>query len=84
MGSGFRVSEAGEVVGCPGCYAAFSPAPVPPKLTYDPELLLALSRGDAAFGKLSHVGGEMPTRSCSTPRASGRRLCARRASRARR
>ena len=58
--SEFHAPEAGEVVSCPEGYAAFSPAPLPPKLTYTPEFILALSRSDAAFGELSGVGGEMP------------------------
>ena len=36
------------------------PAPLPPKLTYGGDLVLALSRADAALGELSGVGGEMP------------------------
>jgi len=56
----FHAPEAGEVVSCPEGYAAFVPAPLPPKLTYSPELVLALSRADAALGELSGVGGELP------------------------
>ncbi len=56
----FRAPEAGEIVDCPEGYAAFVPAPLPPKLTYGPELVLALSRADAALGELSGVGGELP------------------------
>ena len=36
------------------------PAPLPPKLTYGGELVVALSRADAALGELSGVGGELP------------------------
>ena len=36
------------------------PAPLPPRLTYGGDLVLALSRADAALGELSGVGGEMP------------------------
>ncbi len=36
------------------------PAPLPPKLRYGHELVLALSRADAALGELSGVGGELP------------------------
>jgi Fic family protein len=36
------------------------PAPLPPKLTYGRELVLALSRADAALGELSGVAGELP------------------------
>jgi Fic family protein len=56
----FHAPDAGEVVSCPEGYAAFVPAPLPPKLIYGPELVLALSRADAALGELSGVGGEMP------------------------
>ena len=56
----FHAPEAGEVVSCPEGYAAFVPAQLPPKLTYSPELVLALSRADAALGELSGVGGQMP------------------------
>jgi len=58
--SEFHVPEAGEVVSCPEGYAAFVPAPLPPRLTYTPDLVLALSRADAALGELSAVGGELP------------------------
>ncbi len=56
----FRAPEAGRIVSCPEGYAAFVPASLPPKLTYSPELVLALSRADAALGELSGVGGELP------------------------
>ncbi len=36
------------------------PAPLPPRLTYGGDLVLALSRADAALGELSGVGGELP------------------------
>ena len=36
------------------------PAPLPPRLTYRGDLVLALSRADAALGELSGVGGELP------------------------
>ena len=44
----------------PGGYAAFVPAPLPPRLSYTPELVLALSRADAALGELSGVDGQLP------------------------
>jgi Fic family protein len=56
----FHAPEAGQIVSCPEGYAAFVPAPLPPRLTYSPELVLALSRADAALGELSGVGGQMP------------------------
>ena len=36
------------------------PAPLPPRLRYGPDLVLALSRADAALGELSGVGAELP------------------------
>ncbi len=56
----FHSPDAGEVVSCPEGYAAFVPAPLPPKLRYGQELVLALSRADAALGELSGIGGELP------------------------
>lgn len=48
----FRVPEAGSLVEAPGsCYLAFVPAPAPPHLSYDADLVLALSRADARLGK---------------------------------
>ena len=41
-------TDAGWVVQTPQGYAAFVPAPLPPELVYDPALVLALSRADAA------------------------------------
>ena len=48
------------MVTCPEGYAAFVPAPLPPTLTYDANLVLALSRADAALGELSGLAGELP------------------------
>jgi len=56
----FQCSEAGRVVRMPQGYAAFIPAPPPPKLTYDTELTLTLSRADAALSELSGVGRHLP------------------------
>jgi Fic family protein len=36
------------------------PAPLPPKIRYTPQLVLALSRADAALGELSGVAGQLP------------------------
>lgn len=44
----------------PQGYTAFIPAPPPPKLTYDAELTLALSRADAALSELSGLGRHLP------------------------
>ena len=41
--SDFKAAKAGQVVTCPEGYAAFVPAPLPPKLTFTRELAVALS-----------------------------------------
>lgn len=58
--SEFHAPGAGRVVTTQEGYAAFVPAPLPPRLTYGKELVLALSAADAALGKLSGVAGELP------------------------
>ena len=56
----FRAPEAGKIIHMPQGYAAFLPAPLPPKLTYDKELVVALSRADAALSELSGLGRYLP------------------------
>ncbi len=56
----FRASQAGKVVMTPQGYAAFIPAPLPPTIEYGPELVLALSRADAALSELSGLGRHLP------------------------
>lgn len=56
----FRDPTAGRVVQAPGGYAAFIPAPLPPELSYDAGLVLALSRADAALSELSGLGRQLP------------------------
>jgi len=58
--SDFRAPEAGRVIRARGGYQAFIPAPLPPKLTYDDDLVLALSRADAALSELSGLGRHLP------------------------
>ena len=58
--SQFRAPGAGRIVTSAEGYAAFVPAPLPPRLRYSHELVLALSRADAALGELSGVGADMP------------------------
>lgn len=41
-------------------YAAFVPAPLPPRLDYDTNLVRALSRADAALSELSGLGRVLP------------------------
>jgi Fic family protein len=58
--SEFQARGAGRIVTTPEGYAAFVPAPLPPRISYTKGLVLALSRADAALGELSGVGGELP------------------------
>ena len=56
----FHAPSAGRVIQAPGGYAAFLPAPLPPELTYDAGLVLALSRADAALSELAGLGRQLP------------------------
>ena len=56
----FQASAAGRVVKTPGGFYAFVPAPLPPKLDYGQDLVLALSRADAALSELSIAGEQLP------------------------
>lgn len=56
----FKCQEAGTVVMTATGYAAFVPAPLPPKLEYDQELVLLLSKADTALSELSGVGQLLP------------------------
>jgi Fic family protein len=58
--SDFREPSAGRVIQTPQGYAAFIPAPLPPKLAYDDRLVLALSKADAALSELSGLGRQLP------------------------
>jgi len=49
--------ESGHLVATDGGHAAFVPAPLPPRLTYSDEFVLALSRADAALSELSGFAG---------------------------
>jgi Fic family protein len=57
----FRAPSAGTIVQAPGGYSAFVPAPLPPPLVYDPDLVLGLSRADAALSELSGLSRQLPT-----------------------
>jgi Fic family protein len=46
----------GQALLTPKGYWAFIPAPLPPEISYDPHLVLALSRADAALSELSGLG----------------------------
>jgi Fic family protein len=56
----FRSPDAGKVVKTSSGYYAFIPAPLPPKIPYDRELVQALSQADAALGELSGLGRLLP------------------------
>lgn len=56
----FQSTTAGKVITTPTGYAAFVPAKLPPALTYDTELVLSLSRADAALSELSGLGRHLP------------------------
>jgi Fic family protein len=58
--SRFYGKAAGRVVKTPEGFHAFVPAPLPPKLDYGPDLVLALSRADAALSELSIAGEQLP------------------------
>lgn len=50
----------GRVVDVPQGYCAFVPAPLPPAINYDAELVRLLSRADAALSELSGLGRILP------------------------
>jgi cell filamentation protein, protein adenylyltransferase len=56
----FQAPEAGRVVKTPAGYFAFVPSPLPPSLVYSGELVLVLSRADAALSELSGLGRLLP------------------------
>lgn len=56
----FRSVAAGRIIRTPQGYDAFVPAPLPPDLDYDKDLVLALSRADAALSELSVAGEQLP------------------------
>jgi Fic family protein len=55
----FTAPAAGRIITRNG-YHAFVPAPLPPVLHYDGEMVLALSRADSALSELSGWGGNLP------------------------
>jgi Fic family protein len=56
----FRSPEAGRVILHPTGYHAFIPAVLPPKLSFEPDLVLMLSRADTALSELSGLGRVLP------------------------
>jgi Fic family protein len=55
----FRDPSTGTVVQAAGGYAAFIPAPLPPVISYDADLVLVLSRADSALSELSGIGRQL-------------------------
>ena len=56
----FTSPDAGRLITTEGGYVAFVPAPLPPNIGWDDELVLTLSRADAALSQLSGVGSQLP------------------------
>lgn len=56
----FSDRMSGRLATLPQGYIAFVPNPLPPPITFDMELALALSRADAALSELSGLGGQLP------------------------
>src|SRR3990167_9332197 len=50
----------GRRVPCPGGFAAFVPAPLPPKLEWTQRLVRSLSDADRLIGRLAGEGGRLP------------------------
>ena len=58
--SDFRAPQAGKVISTLHGYYAFVPAPLPPVISYDNDLVLRLSQADAALSELSGLGRHLP------------------------
>jgi cell filamentation protein, protein adenylyltransferase len=56
----FHAPQAGRLMTTIAGALAFVPAPLPPAIEYDPELVLALSRADGALSELSGLGRQLP------------------------
>ncbi len=56
----YHAPQAGEVVKTIQGYHAFVPAPLPPTLVYTDQIVLALSRADAALSELAGLGRMLP------------------------
>lgn len=57
----FRAPQAGQAILTTKGYWAFIPAPLPPAVTYDAQLVLALSKADAALSELAGLGRHVIT-----------------------
>ncbi|NPV42309.1 MAG: Fic family protein [Anaerolineae bacterium] len=56
----FHAPETGKVIITPKGYLAFIPSPLPPAIKYTSEVVLSLSRADAALSELSGLGKYLP------------------------
>lgn len=56
----FTNQDSGRVIRAPQGYFAFLPAPLPPKIVYDDEMVFRLSRADAALSELAGIGAMLP------------------------
>lgn len=56
----FSASKSGRLIWTPQDYLAFVPNPLPPAITFDMSLALALSKADSALSELSGLGGQLP------------------------
>lgn len=56
----FADPEAGRLVRTARGNWAFIPAPLPPTIAFDPELVIALSEADASLAELSGLGSQLP------------------------
>ncbi|MGH8729839.1 MAG: Fic family protein [Burkholderiales bacterium] len=58
--SDFIKASTGRVIRTPQGFHAFAPAPLPPPISYDVDLVNLLSRADAALSELSGLGHTLP------------------------
>lgn len=56
----FTEKSSGQLIQSPHGFWAFTPNPLPPEITFDMDLVLALSKADAALSELSGLGGQLP------------------------
>lgn len=56
----FSPEKSGRLLNAPQGYLAFVPNPLPPPISIDMSLALALSKADAALSELSGLGGQLP------------------------
>lgn len=56
----FSENKSGQLINAPQGYLAFVPNPLPPQIVFDMDLVLALSKADAALSELSGLGGQLP------------------------